>query len=198
MQTGDPPAIRLAAQDDEDELLASLVLAFISDPLLRWLYPSPRDYLDHGSVFLGMLGHQAYEHGTAYCFANRRGVALWLPPGVEPDMVPILELFERTLPEEKHEEILVSFELLETFEPTDPHLVLRVIGIDPVYQDRGHGTGLLEPVLVECDETGVSVFLKSTNSRNLSFYERHGFEVLEKVQVSNVPPFYPMLREPQP
>lgn len=197
MQVEPSRDVEIAQRDDEGDLLPSLTLAFVTDPLLRWLYPSPRDYLEHGTKFLEILGSQSYEYGTGYCLANRGGGAFWLPPGVEPGG-PTRELFESTLSEATRDELLAAFDRVTAVEPTGSYWMLRLVGIEPGCQGMGYGSGLLEPVLAECDDSGERAYLLSSNPRNLSFYRRHGFEVLEEVQVGSVPPFYPMLREPQP
>jgi hypothetical protein len=43
----------------------------------------------------------------------------------------------------------------------------------------------------------VPAYLESTNPRNVSFYRRHGFEVLGTIQVGSSPPLIPMLRPPR-
>lgn len=51
--------------------------------------------------------------------------------------------------------------------------------------------------LARCDVEGLPAYLESSNPRNLPFYERHGFEVLGKIQVGSSPTLVPMLRRPR-
>ena len=64
------------------------------------------------------------------------------------------------------------------------------------YKVRGLGGTLIRPVLEIADGEGRNCFLESANERNLSFYRRHGFEVMEEVQVPNGPRIWGMLRRP--
>lgn len=198
MHVGGPPAVDVAAEGDEDDLLATAQLAFANDPFLRWLYPTPRAYLEHGGAFLAALAARPYELGTAYCLSDHRGVACWLPPSARSHDRPMMALVRSTLSPTKLTELLTVYERLEPFAPESPHWMLRLVGLDPTRQGRGHGTRLLEPVLAECDQRGVPAFLRSTNPRNLPFYLRQHFEVLDEVTVGSVPTFYPMVRRPQP
>ena len=44
------------------------------------------------------------------------------------------------------------------------------------------------------DEDHLPVYLDSPNPRNISFYERHGFEVTGQAQAGACPPVVSMLR----
>ena len=48
-----------------------------------------------------------------------------------------------------------------------------------------------------CDDDGLIAYLESSNPRNLSLYERHGFEIIGKIQAGTSPTLYPMIREAQ-
>jgi ribosomal protein S18 acetylase RimI-like enzyme len=50
--------------------------------------------------------------------------------------------------------------------------------------------------LAWCDRDHVPAYLESSNPRNISFYERHGFESLGAIQVGSSPTVVPMLRGP--
>ena len=47
------------------------------------------------------------------------------------------------------------------------------------------------------DAEGVVAYLESSNPRNIPLYERHGFEVMGKIQVGAAPVLTPMLRRPR-
>jgi hypothetical protein len=44
------------------------------------------------------------------------------------------------------------------------------------------------------DAEGLPAYLESSNPRNISFYERHGFEVVGRIQAGKTPVVTPMLR----
>ena len=49
--------------------------------------------------------------------------------------------------------------------------------------------------LAQCDGERKAAFLESSNPKNVSLYERHGFEVLGRIQVGASPILFPMLRK---
>jgi len=47
-------------------------------------------------------------------------------------------------------------------------------------RDQGRGSALLEGVLTRADDAHAPAYVESANERNLAFYQRHGFEVVEE------------------
>src|ERR1700759_3220128 len=71
--------------DQQAAALDTLVLAFAADPVERWLYPQAERYLRDFRRFLVAFGGRAFAEGTAWKIGPCSAVALWLPPGAEPD-----------------------------------------------------------------------------------------------------------------
>ena len=122
---------------------------------------------------------------------------MWLPPGVMPDEEALGAVFQASVPEPRLSELFAVFERMGSYHPADPHWYLPLIGVDPACQRHGYGAVLLRPALAQCDREGIAAYLESSNPANLSLYQRHGFEVLDTIQVGSSPPIYPMLRRPQ-
>ncbi len=51
-------------------------------------------------------------------------------------------------------------------------------------QGKGVGGALMRPVLEHCDAEGIPCYLESSKERNLPFYRRHGFEVVEELSAA--------------
>lgn len=81
------------------------------------------------------------------------------------------------------------------FHPTESHYYLEYIGVDPEYQGRAIGTTLLQRLVVKADEEQVGCYLENANPRNLSFYQRLGFEIWEEKEVIGLPTWF-MWRHP--
>ena len=45
------------------------------------------------------------------------------------------------------------------------------------------------------DAKGERAYLEASSERNRALYERHGFEMIGKVQIQDSPPAFPMIRE---
>jgi ribosomal protein S18 acetylase RimI-like enzyme len=80
--------------------------------------------------------------------------------------------------------------------PND-HWYLMVIGVDPPRQGQGIGKALMAPVLRKADESRLPCYLETDKPEDVVFYEKHGFEVLEKFTIKDSPPFWTMQRPPR-
>jgi ribosomal protein S18 acetylase RimI-like enzyme len=180
--------------DERARAYATLVLAFITDPAERWLYPDAQQYLTHFPRFLAAFGGRAFDEKTAWRFQDFSSVALWLPPGAEPDGDAIVEVLINSVATDKHEELFSIFEQMDATHPTSPHWYLPWFGVDPALQGQGVGSVLMARCLRIVDEDHLPAYLESPNARNISFYERHGFEVVARTQAGDAPVITMMLR----
>jgi GNAT superfamily N-acetyltransferase len=87
------------------------------------------------------------------------------------------------------------FERMSGYHPSEPHWYLQLLGVDPLHHGKGLGSALLHHALDMCDRDNKYAYLESSNPRNIPLYERHGFELLGKIQVNSSPYFFPMLRK---
>jgi ribosomal protein S18 acetylase RimI-like enzyme len=186
--------VKTAGIDDQSRLIATMSLTFSTDPAVRWMYPAPETYLEYFPQFVSAFGGRAFESGTAHFIGDVQAVALWLPPDIQPDEEALMNLFQRTVPEQNQQALFSMFEQMGDYHPHEPHWYLPLIGVDPIQQRKGYGSMLLEHALKVCDEDQMPVYLESSNPENIPLYQRHGFEVLGIIQAGTSPPVTPMLR----
>jgi ribosomal protein S18 acetylase RimI-like enzyme len=189
--------VKTAGIDDQSRLIATMSLAFSTDPAVRWMYPAPETYLEYFPQFVSAFGGRAFESGTAHFIGDVQAVALWLPPDIQPDEEALMNLFQRTVPEQNQQALFSMFEQMGDYHPHEPHWYLPLIGVDPIQQRKGYGSMLLEHALKVCDEEQMPAYLESSNPENIPLYQRHGFEVLGIIQAGTSPPVTPMLRHPR-
>lgn len=189
--------IDTATAADEARAIDVIVLAFGADPVVRWTWPDPHAYLRHFPRFVKAFGGEAFRHASAFCVADYAGVALWLPPEVEPGGDALTALIDDTAPDEVRNDAAALLEQMGRYHPSEPHWYLPLIGVDPSKQGKGYGGALMGHALAACDRDRKPAYLESTNARNIPLYERQGFEVLATIQAGRSPPLFPMLRKPR-
>ena len=190
--------VKSASASEREQAIAVIVLAFGADPVVRWTYPDPHDYLRCWPDLVRAFGGKAFDHGTGYYVDGFSGAALWLPPDVHPAEEEMAALLQRTVPERNQEEVFSLLEQMGGYHPDEPHWYMPLIGVDPARQGKGYGSALMEHALIPCDRGNKLAYLESTNPRNIPLYKRHGFEVMGTIQVGSSPPIFPMLRRPRP
>ena len=121
-------------------------------------------------------------------------VAVWFPPRVEPDGDAVVAVMTDSVAPEQLEDILAVLGQMDGVHPRFPHWYLPWFGVDGGQQGKGLGGVLMKQCLAIVDQDHLPAYLESPNPRNISFYERHGFEVTAVSQAGGCPPVYSMLR----
>lgn len=189
MQTTD--GVDLIRLDRSQLKAARLMLtrAFDDDPLMRAFVPDAARRPRVLARCFGYVLRLGLYYGEAY--ANDRqlsGIAVWLPSSALGDSpwrrirtgvvwIPWLcgwDFFRRLWGYHEH--------LLARWKAHAPprFLYLQMLAVDPGCQGRGHARRLLEPMLARADAEQLPCCLETSNERNLEFYGRFGFTVLEK------------------
>lgn len=181
-------------QDERKRAFDTLVLAFAADPVIRWFYPEARDYLMHFPEFLAAFGGNAFAEGTVWRLGEFSAVALWLPPRADLDGDAIVAALTETVAPAKHVDTFSLLSQMDDAHPRFPHWYLAWFGVDRAMQGRGFGGEFMKHCLTIVDEDHLPVYLDSPNPRNISFYERHGFEVTGEARAGECPPVISMLR----
>jgi ribosomal protein S18 acetylase RimI-like enzyme len=174
--------------------VATLVSAFTNDPVERWLWPDDQAYAAHFPEFVIALGGRAFETHTAWCLDEFAAVALWFAPGGEPDGDLIVSVITETVAADKHDDTFAVLEQMDSIHPKYPHWYLPWFGVDAGRQGHGLGGQLMTHCLAIVDASDLPAYLETPNPRNISFYERHGFEVTGEVRAGSCPPITFMLR----
>ncbi len=189
--------IHRSTKADIARVIDTIVLGFSADPIIRWLFPEPQQFLTTFPTVTRLFGGRAFEHDSAYHIDGYVGGALWLPPDIHPDEDGLTALFQDKIGGQMLDDIFSMFEQMGKFHPDEPCWHLALIAVDPAQQGNGYGSTLLEHTLTSCDKDKKLAYLESTNPANLSLYQRYGFELVGNIQAGASPPMFPMIREPR-
>jgi len=190
------------------EASRSLAAAFFDDPTSRFLLPreQSRDRwlrLIHEASLRHVLpeGHVQTIDGDEVS-----GVIGVVPPGRYPlpttrflrHLVPIiLRLPTGGFPLGRAVRALQAQGMIDRLHVKEPHWYVAVLGVLPERQGEGLGRALLDPPLARADRDRLPTYLETSNERNLTFYGRFGFEVMQEVSIpGGGPPVWTMLRQP--
>ncbi|HEY7642623.1 MAG TPA: GNAT family N-acetyltransferase [Steroidobacteraceae bacterium] len=180
----------------EANAIATLTLAFATDPANRWCWPETGAFLEAFPAFARALGGRAFESESGFEVGDGAGVALWLPPGVEPDEAELIDIVQRTVHGSRQNERFEMIQQMGRHHPRGPHWYLPFVGVEPLQQSRGLGATVLWPVLQRCDRERLPAYLESTSPRNIPFYERLGFARVGSIRAGTSPEIVPMVRQP--
>jgi GNAT superfamily N-acetyltransferase len=191
------PPVRVGTESDLTSAINTLVLAFAADAPTRWMWPDPQTYLESMPRLLKAVAGKVFEIGSAHVIEESRGVALWVPPGVDVADPAVVDVIKETVPRAKQEQLRANAEEQASFAIEEPHWILPFIGVDVVLQGQGLGSALLKVGVERCDRDGRCATLGASSSTNIRLYQRYGFEVVGETMLGGEIPIASMVRNPQ-
>ncbi len=186
----------------------ALARAFDDDPLTNFLLPDPvhRPRV-LTSTFAAQI-HDGLTHGEVLAAFDGDvpvATAVWMPPEAWPmsagrqirilasAMTPGVRALPAAL--RAGPRFVRAMSIVERLHPDRPQWYLSLLGTDPRYQGRGAASRILAPVLQRCDAQGLPAYLETGTTRNLAWYGRHRFVMLEELRpLKKGPPLWTMER----
>jgi ribosomal protein S18 acetylase RimI-like enzyme len=192
-----------AALADANRVGAALVDAFGDDPVIGWLIPFDVERRSDRllTFFSSMARSYLRRDKHVYLAGDGVGAAMWAAPGswalppaeILRESFPALRAFGRNLPRALRTQLEVESE-----HPKSPkHWYLGYLGVRCDAQGQGIGALMLREVLDQADASGTPAYLESSNEKNLTLYERHGFVVTKSyAALGRGPTIWRMWRDP--
>lgn len=161
--------------------------AFFDDPMMVYILPDESKRMRQLEWFMGCALRYGERHGEVYTTGSQvDGNAIWLPPGeqkistmrmIRAGMLaaPLrlgMGAFGRFMT------LMDHLEKLHERDMPERHWYLMVLGVDPPRQGQGVGGALIAPIVARADAEGLGCYLETMKPRNVTFYQKHGFEVV--------------------
>jgi GNAT superfamily N-acetyltransferase len=191
-----PPDVRRLHPDSRDRALTSVVAAFATDPLLRWVWPDDRRYTACATVFFGLLLDLRLEGGEVWAAGDGDAVAMWDPPGglYGPSPDDRWAAAKAAFTDQENAAWATVDGAMGVPPEAGPHWYLGVLATAPARQRSGLGRAVLAPVLGAADRTGLAAYLETATESNVGFYRRLGFEPAHEVDLPDGGPRCWLLR----
>jgi ribosomal protein S18 acetylase RimI-like enzyme len=197
------PVVRRATAADVDAMAAQMARTFYDDPVTSHIFRNEtRRDAALRAYFRTQMKADYLPFGGCYTAEGYAGSAIWAPAGKPLHtglraVLTLLPVFPYVVTNMRTTMRLLA--LVESKHPHEPHWYLASLGTAVEQQGKGVGGALMRPVLEHCDAEGLPCYLESSKERNLPFYRRHGFEVVEEVALPDDGPLlWTMWREPRP
>jgi GNAT superfamily N-acetyltransferase len=184
----------------------ALSRAFFDYELMAYVAPDPRRRKSGVAALYGALLKDCFRWGEVYVTRDGAGAACWLPPSAA--QMSLMRQVRAGMLQLPFRFGISGFNRLLAYDAMThklhhehaslPHWYLSVIGVEPERQGQGVGGALMQPILARADAENIACYLETHREPNVRLYERHGFEVVERADVSgHRVPIFAMLRKPR-
>lgn len=177
-------SIRPASPADLPTLRTVCALAYLENPLMRWVLPDDATRADACAAWLGpsLERYVAAGRVDVVTVADEPvAVAAWRVPGVDAVTAVTASLpspagvLRALVGGSRAQQVLTALGGAAAFAPAPAGPYLNYLAVRPGHQGQGLGGDLLEHGLAALRGVGGTPWLGTTDPRNLPFYERHGF-----------------------
>jgi GNAT superfamily N-acetyltransferase len=200
------PDVRPAEQRDVPRIAATLTIALADSRWTRWALPDDGRMQRLTRLHELDAGHRGVSTGGAWVSDDVTAVAVWEPPpgaaGTSPLPTDVRAALHRELPylsAGRASVVAETVALVTAPRPDEPHWWLAHLGVRPTSRRRGLAAAVLAPVLVRCDDQGVSAAAAVFSWANVRFLRGFGFEVTTTTRTADDElPLWVLVRQPQP
>jgi GNAT superfamily N-acetyltransferase len=153
--------------------------AYADDPLSAWIFTDAQARADACAIWYGLFVETYARSAQVTWLADDQAVCLWHTPddpGLEwPTFPTVAGALTALVGASDAERVGNALHPISDITPTEPHVYVNFLAVDPAQQGRGAGGRAITTALDAARARGIGVRLESTNPRNLPFYERLGF-----------------------
>ena len=184
----DLPGLQNLEKKDIGKAVKTLTSAFSNDPCLKYLLNSEEydykkaSFIHRYSINLGL------RYGIALCTSKEvEGICIWMPPrSTNTTTWMFLRAGGLSLRNTVDKGIIKRLQDYGNYSGSIhhknapfPHWYLLSIAVEKEYQGKGISNRLMKPVMDYFDKNNQSCYLETHNSKNVSYYQKFGFEVAE-------------------
>ena len=194
------PTVERCPPAGRERALTTVVTAFATDPLLRWVWPDDERYAGCAPAFFGLLVDVRLEGGEVWTADDGDAVAMWDPPGGLYREVPgeRWKGVQKGFTQREREAWSTYDEAMHVPKEAGPHWYLGVLATAPARQGTGLGRAVTAPMLGAADRAGLPAYLETASESNVVIYRRLGFEPVRDVEMPDGgPTCWPMRRDPR-
>ncbi len=182
--------IREIRESDIDKAVNSLVQAFFDDGLVCYMFPDEKFRREFLPWTYERWIRLLMRFNSVFVDDNVQGVAGCIPPALYPSGVPFRYIiqagFFRVVPKLLFRNFWRPLRAYwdnqsrTRSEVKEPTWILDILGVHPEAQGKGVGSALVQHLISCANRDGVPAYVITHKEKNVLFYEKNGFQLLNK------------------
>jgi GNAT superfamily N-acetyltransferase len=174
--------ISRATPDRLPVLCAILGRAFVDEPMLRWSLGTYGDVAQRFVRQFELFSATLVQRGMMWEAGTARGAAVWIPAAEGKAYAQAFDASRsrvHALTQDGGERYDAFWEWVESKIPDEPLWHLDSVGVEPGSRGTGVGAALIEHGLELARADDAGAFLETGTPRNVPYYERFGFRIVD-------------------
>lgn len=167
--------------EDRHLIIDILSQAFLDNQSVNYIIRQDEKKLERIRALIGYSVEVCSLFGEVLLSLDKKACALILYPHLKrttlKSILLDIQLIFRVIGLSGIGKVVKREALIKEKQPKEPMAYLWFIGVSPISQYTGIGSGLLREVLAEAERKGLPVYLETSTEKNLLWYEGFGFRV---------------------
>lgn len=177
----------VASSDDKELIVDILSQSIGEEKCINYNIPQDKKRAERIRYLIDYSFEVSRQFGEVYISDDRKACAIVLYPQQKKGMFSTfwldVKLVIRTLGISGTLKSLKSGARAQKDWPADNIAYLWYIGVYPKDQQQGVGSKLLKQIITEADKDNYVVCLETSTRKNLSWYERFGFQIYHQIEL---------------
>lgn len=177
-----------ATSRDKELIVDILSASFQENKSVNYLIPQDSKHRQRLRKLIDYTFEICMQSGKAVLSEDRKACALLIIPERKKTTLKTLflmvDLIWNSIGAGNIRKALDREKRIGARQPKSPFYHLWFIGVSPDHQGKGSGSMLLHEILQEAGELGRPVYLETSTLRNLPWYEKNGFTIYDKLELT--------------
>lgn len=169
---------------DKNLIVDILVQSFSDNKSINYIVKQDRRREARLRKLMAYSFEICYRFGEVYLTEDKKACALILFPHKKRYLSAILldlDLAFSVIGLSNLKKVLSRESKIKQLYPKSPFYYLWFIGVYPVDQNKGIGKTLLNEILTNAEREGLPVYLETSTTKNIPWYEKFGFVAYKKL-----------------
>lgn len=169
----------LANYNDKTLIANILTRSFENNQSVNYIVKQDRKRMKRIRALMAYAFDVCYLHGKVFLSEDKKACALILIPDRKKatlrSMLLDMKLVFSCTGIGNVKKAIDREAKIKRLHPKEPMYYLWFIGVDPLHQKTGIGTALLNDIIEDAHQDSRTIFLETSTSINLPWYEKNGF-----------------------
>lgn len=177
-----------ASYSDKSFVLDILTKSFDTNKSVNYIVKQDKKRVQRVRALMDYSFEICYLFGEVFLSDNKRACALILYPDKKKTTLKSIlldiKLILSCVGLSNVKKALTRESKIKKIQPKEPMYYIWFIGVDPVYQNSGIGTELLNEVIEDSSRKKRPIYLETSTTKNLPWYKKFGFDIYNELDLS--------------
>jgi len=171
-----------AAEKDKNLVIEILSRSFIDNKSINFVIDNNKEKIP---LLMDYCFNVGLDYGKIFLSNDKKGVIILLFPEKKKNTLKSIlrdiRLAIKGIGVKRIYEVIKREGVIKKKQPKTLFIHLWYIGVYPNHSGKGIGSKLLSEVVSYCEELEKDIYLETSTIRNIPFYQRHNFKVVNKI-----------------